>query len=80
MKRLEIQLLGHSRALLRLAAELEEHGHSVTLSEVAAATPDLLIDDGSQPPASDCPAARLSLRWRATTQGLQLLCLASAPG
>jgi len=66
MRRLDILLIGQSQALIDLALELEQHGHSLTrlttLEPAPANNADLLIDDDSLPSQPYSNAPRLTLR------------------
>ncbi|MFJ3485541.1 non-ribosomal peptide synthetase [Pseudomonas sp. NPDC090202] len=71
MKRLEIVLIGHSRALGELSSELESHGHQVhslvsaeALQACDVRCPSLLVEDGTL----DLPGERL----KAFTAGVHL--------
>ncbi|WP_110946690.1 non-ribosomal peptide synthetase [Pseudomonas bohemica] len=62
MKRLEIVLIGHSRALSELSVELDSHGHQIhrlvdaqTLQDSTLSSASILIEDGTL----DLPSARL---------------------
>ncbi|MFJ3471120.1 non-ribosomal peptide synthetase [Pseudomonas sp. NPDC090201] len=61
MKRLEIVLIGHSRALSELSAELDSHGHLIhhladaqALDDSALQSPSMLIEDGTLDLNSTC--------------------------
>lgn len=62
MKRLDILLIGASQAMTDLAQELEQHGHSLRRSGVAASTVDLIIDDGFIGAGDFCAIPHLHLR------------------
>ncbi|WP_447767524.1 amino acid adenylation domain-containing protein [Pseudomonas kilonensis] len=67
MKRLEIAVPGTSQAMAELAWELELHGHGVVdwQSPAGHGAVDLLIDDGTTPPAVEaraCLQVRVVLR------------------
>jgi amino acid adenylation domain-containing protein/thioester reductase-like protein len=66
MRRLDILLIGHSRALTDLALELEQHGHFLvrltTVDEQPLGNADLLIDDASLPVQNVGNAPRLTLQ------------------
>ncbi|MHC8330611.1 amino acid adenylation domain-containing protein [Pseudomonas sp. LB3P25] len=66
MRRLDILLIGHSRALTDLALELEQHGHSLVhltaVDEQPLGNADLLIDDASLPVQDVGNAPRLTLQ------------------
>ncbi|MFZ3281004.1 non-ribosomal peptide synthetase [Pseudomonas sp.] len=62
MKRLDILLIGASQAMTDLAQELEQHGHSLQRSGVAASTVDLIIDDGFIGAGDFCAIPHLHLR------------------
>jgi hypothetical protein len=80
MKRLDILLIGASQAMTELAQELEQHGHSLQRSGVAASTVDLIIDDGFIGAGDFCAIPHLHLRLGVGAQSaaglptLDLLC------
>ncbi|WP_180700235.1 amino acid adenylation domain-containing protein [Pseudomonas crudilactis] len=80
MKRLDILLIGASQAMTDLALELEQHGHTLQRSGVAAATVDLIIDDGFIGAGDFCAIPHLHLRLginahsKAGLPSLDLLC------
>lgn len=85
MRRLDILLIGSSQALIDLALELEQQGHSprrlLSLNEQPVEPVDLLIDDASLDVNSFGEVPRLTLRLGVGTPGasglppLDLLCL-----
>ncbi|TDV46596.1 amino acid adenylation domain-containing protein/thioester reductase-like protein [Pseudomonas helmanticensis] len=70
MKRLDILLIGASQAMTGLAQELEQHGHSLQRSGVAASTVDLIIDDGFIGAGDFCAIPHLHLRLGVGLQSL----------
>ncbi len=62
MKRLDILLIGTSRAMTDLAQELEQHGHTLTRSGAAQSTVNLIIDDGFIGAGDHCAIPHLHLR------------------
>ncbi|WP_405122558.1 non-ribosomal peptide synthetase [Pseudomonas sp. M20] len=80
MKRLDILLIGASQAMTDLALELEQHGHTLQRSGVAASTVDLIIDDGFIGAGDRCAIPHLHLRLginahsKAGLPSLDLLC------
>jgi amino acid adenylation domain-containing protein/thioester reductase-like protein len=85
MRRLDILLVGQSRALTDLAQELEKHGHALsrvtTIDEPAPTPVDLLIDDATLPIRGFDDVPRLTLQLGVGLPGacglpsLDLLCL-----
>ncbi|MGZ7460211.1 amino acid adenylation domain-containing protein [Pseudomonas sp. Ma2-10] len=66
MRRLDILLIGQSRALTDLALELEQHGHTLVrltaVDKQPLGNPDLLIDDASLPVQDVGDTPRLTLQ------------------
>ena len=66
MRRLDILLIGQSRALTDLAQELEQHGHTLVrltaVDKQPLGNPDLLIDDASLPVQDVGDTPRLTLQ------------------